>query len=107
MPDHRKIPGMKRLAAEASAKLAYDRAAASGLTGLALATRIANDMLRHLREDMQSGQRFAEDSVAKIRAAQGYDPALHGETDDEIADRICEKIEQRRREVLRPSGSAK
>jgi hypothetical protein len=89
----RTVHGLKGLAIERSTQIALERAKADP-SDAPLFAKMANS-LKYLGEDMRAGVEWARAAVSVVRTAQGYDPALHGATDDEIADIILAKVDER------------
>lgn len=88
--------GFKRLAIQRAADLAMERAKKAPGEG-ALFAKVAAGIRPHIAEDLQAGIAFARAAVDAMRAARGYDPAVHGRTDDEIADYLLEAAKAPRR----------
>ena len=89
-----KATGVKRLTIEFISRLAIDAAKADGSSGSLVGrvgAQIAN-MGVHAREARER----VKASLAAVRSAADYDPEVCGRTDDEIADRLCAAIDERR-----------
>jgi hypothetical protein len=78
--------GLRGLAIQRASTIATERASKTGATGFDLVAVMAADMTKHLADDMRAGMAFATEAVRVVRAAPDYNPAVHGRTDDEIAD---------------------
>lgn len=90
-----RLTGMRGLAAERASQLAVDRAKRPGDDWASLTARIAAG-LATIGEDLREGMAWARAAVATVRASRDYDPAVHGGTDDEIADHMLAMIAARR-----------
>lgn len=86
--------GTKRLMIEFITRIALDAAKADGDSG-SLVGR-AGAQLANLGRHAQEAKRRVYDALAAVRSGRDYDPAKHGQTDDEIADWLCAGIDARR-----------
>ncbi len=85
------LRGMRRLVSVRAVRLTLDRAkrsAGEGATGRQIIAQLASTMQDHLRADVLEARTFARQAVDLMRSTADYDPAVHGRTDDEIADYI-------------------
>jgi hypothetical protein len=71
--------------------LAIQRAEQSPAKG-SLMSKVAAQMPEHLSADVRAGMEFALLATTAIRTAPDYDPAVHGQTDNEIAAFILSRV---------------
>lgn len=89
--------GMKRLAIECAMSILAKRVKAGGVRDQAIAITAALSSVPALSETYAIGLRMAKDAVTAVRGANDYDEAVHGGTDDEIADHILAKVDASRK----------
>jgi hypothetical protein len=102
-----RITGMHRLVTERAANIVSERASVSGKAdGNRFEIHVD---LSALELDLRGAAGWAQKAVAAVRSAPDFDPAVHGQTDDEVADFILNSdstVLSGHKDTASPVGSA-